>query len=85
MYTHKPVSPPVGSGAPCCGNGLSGNCLLIIDLGVVKNRNSISIFNNPQIQNFPSFSKFQTSPLLPPPPPAKFYKLNTFEKSSKKS
>ena len=68
-YTHKPVSPLVGSGAPCCGDGLSGNCLLIIDLGVVKNRNSISIFNNPQIQNFPSFSKFQTSPLLPHPTP----------------
>ena len=29
-YTHKPVSPLMGSEAPCWGGGLSGNCLLII-------------------------------------------------------
>ena len=29
-YTHKPVSPLMGSEAPGCGGGLSGNCLLII-------------------------------------------------------
>ena len=28
--THKPVSPLMGSEAPYCGGGLSGNCLLII-------------------------------------------------------
>ena len=27
VYT---VSPPMGLEAPCCGGGLSGNCLLII-------------------------------------------------------
>ena len=29
-YTQKPVSPLMGSEAPCCGDGLSGNCLLTI-------------------------------------------------------
>ena len=29
-YTHKPVSLPIGSEAPCCGGGLSGNRLPII-------------------------------------------------------
>ena len=29
-YTHKPFSPLMGSEAPCCGSGLSGNCRLII-------------------------------------------------------
>ena len=29
-YTHKPVSPLMGSEAPCGSGGLSGNCLLII-------------------------------------------------------
>ena len=29
-YTDNPVSPLMGSEAPCCGGGLSGNCLLII-------------------------------------------------------
>ena len=29
-YTNKPVSPLMGSEVPCCGSGLSGNCLLII-------------------------------------------------------
>lgn len=29
-YTEKPVSPLMGSGAPCLGGELSGNCQLII-------------------------------------------------------
>ena len=29
-YAHKPVSTLMGSEAPSCGGGLSGNCLLII-------------------------------------------------------
>ena len=29
-YTHKPLSPLMGSEFPCCGGGLSGNCLRII-------------------------------------------------------
>ena len=31
-YTHKPVSPLVGSEAPCCGAGLSGIFLLNIHI-----------------------------------------------------
>ena len=55
-YTHKPVSPLMGSEAPCCGGGL---------YLVIRSTNyslHLSIFNNPQIQHFPFFSKFQTSP-----------------------
>ena len=30
MYTHKPVSPLMGSEAPCCGGGVSGIFLMMI-------------------------------------------------------
>ena len=29
VESHKPVGPLMESEAPCCGDGLSGNCLLI--------------------------------------------------------
>ena len=59
----------MGSWAPCCVGGLSGNCLLIIHF--------IFQFLQPQIQYFPFFPKFSNISL------PKFYTLETFEKSSK--
>ena len=38
----KPVSPPMGLGAPCCDGGLSGLCLVIIHFKFL-------IFNHLQI------------------------------------
>ena len=58
------------SEAPCCGGGLSGNCLLI----------NHSYFNF-KSKIFPFSQNFKH---LPTPSPT-FYTLKTFEKSSKNS
>ena len=57
-YTHKPVSPLMGSEAPCCGGGLSGNCLLIIHF-------IFQFFTTPKFNIFPFSPNFKH---LPPPP-----------------
>ena len=49
-YTHKPVSPLMGSESPCCGGGLSGISVLY--------SLHILILNNPQIQYFSMFPRF---------------------------
>ena len=68
---HKPVSPLMGSEAPCCGGGLSGNCLLIIHF----------IF---QFVTTPKSNIFPFSPNFKHLSPLNFFTLKTFEKSSKK-
>ena len=53
IHITKPVSPLMGSEAPCCGDGLCGNCLLIIHF--------IFLFSKtPKIQYFLIFPKFST-------------------------
>ena len=57
-YTHKPVSPVVESEAPCCGDGLSGICLLIIHF-------IFKILTTPESNIFHFFPKILNS--SPPP------------------
>ena len=48
-YTHRPVSPLMGSEARCCGGGLSGICPLIIHF-IFK----FLTTPNPIFSNFPN-------------------------------
>ena len=70
-YTHKPVSPVMESEAPCCGDGLSGICLLIIHF-------IFKILTTPESNIFHFFPKILNSS----PPSPNCYR---FEKSSTNS
>ena len=50
VYSKPVLSPLLGSEAPCCGGGLSGNCLLIIHFMFKTTRKS-NIFHFSKILN----------------------------------
>ena len=64
----------MGSEAPCCGGGLSGNCLLIIHF----------LFQFLKTPN-PTFSLFLQISNITPPPDLNVTLFKSFEKSSKNS